>query len=161
MRKHHNKAHISTLIRFWSFVDERGSDDCWEWQGACHEQGYGLYGVRGPHLMRAHRVAWELHHGQEIPEGLLVCHTCDNPSCCNPAHLFLGTDADNSRDMMEKGRNRKNRFHHTKLTEDQVREIRRLHAEGGWTQEQLGLRYGVHYTTIGNIVRRKCCKHIE
>jgi hypothetical protein len=89
--------------RFWRFV-QRG-DACWTWTGSRNEHGYGqIHG--GPGVGRpliASRVSWEIHHGP-IPDGLLVCHTCDNPSCVNPAHLFLGSHADNGRDMSAKGR---------------------------------------------------------
>jgi hypothetical protein len=89
--------------RFWHFVapmtDDRG---CWEWLGARSGFGYGKSGYEGKFLA-AHRVSWEIHFGL-IPEGMLVCHRCDNPSCCNPSHLFLGTAADNTRDMWNKGR---------------------------------------------------------
>lgn len=81
-----------------------GPDSCWEYQAARSPRGYGTIGVMGK-TRRAHRVAWELANGP-IPEGLLVCHHCDNPPCCNPAHLFLGTDKDNVADMRAKGRGR-------------------------------------------------------
>ena len=92
-------------VRFWSFVEPRG--DCWEWTGATHGGGYGKFCYRAaPKVMlqrTAHRISWEMLYGP-VPDGLLVCHSCDNPPCVRPNHLFLGTHAANMRDMKQKGR---------------------------------------------------------
>ena len=95
--------------RFWSKVDKSG--DCWVWTAAVvgsrnpkfdHVGGYGVFGI-GRKVYRAHRVSWEMAHGP-IPDGMLVCHSCDNRGCVRPSHLFLGDQADNVRDMDSKGR---------------------------------------------------------
>lgn len=91
----------SVSERFWEKVDKSG--ECWVWTASTHHQwGYGHFKFRGK-VAQAHRVSWEMHNGP-IPEGLLVCHRCDNPPCIRPAHLFLGTDADNATDMVAKRR---------------------------------------------------------
>jgi hypothetical protein len=90
--------------RFWARVERLGPDDCWEWVGSRNNCGRGQLSIEGK-VYTAPRVAWELHTGT-APGSLWVLHTCDNPACCNPAHLFLGTAKDNTQDMMRKGRAR-------------------------------------------------------
>lgn len=93
------------VARFWAKVNR--TDGCWEWQASRNNYGYGLFhvgvGAAGRIRSSAHRFAYELAHGP-IPKGLNVCHSCDNPPCCNPAHLFLGTQRDNVLDAARKGR---------------------------------------------------------
>jgi hypothetical protein len=87
--------------RFWAKVEK--TEKCWEWTAALHETGYGIFGIGGKRVDRAHRISWRMHFG-EIPKGMIICHRCDNPRCVRPDHLFVGTYADNTRDCMEKGR---------------------------------------------------------
>ena len=93
------------LARFWSRVNIENDLDCWEWRGGKHERGYGVFKVGGlPY--RASRLAWELFNGQSMG-AMYACHKCDNPACCNPDHIFPGTQKQNMQDMLGKGRQRK------------------------------------------------------
>jgi hypothetical protein len=90
------------IKRFWKFVDKRSTDECWEWTGRKSYKGYGRMKIACKHI-QAHRFSYELFIGK-IPKGICVCHTCDNPPCVNPNHLFLGTNLDNVHDRDRKGR---------------------------------------------------------
>ena len=117
--------------RFWPKVDRRGPDECWPWLAGVRrkDEGYGAFYVNGRHKP-ASRVAYELTFG-EVAKGLVICHRCDNPGCCNPAHLFVGTNQDNDADRVAKGRQaRGSRNAASKLTERQVWAIRKLRAIG-------------------------------
>lgn len=119
--------------RLFQFIEQRIAPDlnsgCWLWTGNTHPTGYGVIGVRKRDKLKntfAHRASWFAHKGQD-PGRLKVCHRCDTPACVNPDHLFLGTQKDNLRDMYAKGRlvNRGSANGSAKLTDDQVRAIRR------------------------------------
>ena len=101
----HNRSRKDPEERFRKFYVEGDPDDCWLWLGGTASKGYGHFsmGGRGGKQVNAHRAAYEFHYGP-IPEGMLVCHSCDNPPCVNWNHLFLGTHQDNVRDMWAKGR---------------------------------------------------------
>jgi hypothetical protein len=152
-----------TIARFWSKVEKRGPDECWEWKLAKDRDGYGVFSVGPGHgrQHRANRVAWGLTHGP-IAAGLCVCHRCDNRGCCSPAHLFLGTNAENSRDRDAKGRlvtSRGNALPQAKLTPESVAEIRQLLGTGV-AQEAVGRRFGVTQGTISFIARGKTWAHV-
>jgi hypothetical protein len=164
----------TTVDRFWEKVQK--TETCWLWTGSKRYKGYGAIGYRvnGKNVNdRAHRFSYRLHIGP-IPTGLFVLHTCDTPACVNPEHLFLGTNEDNVHDMMAKGKRvpamthcgdaaryiRGHDHHAAKFTEEDIRFIRQLYQEGGWSYGTLAKRFGVIFSTIQKIVKRERWKHI-
>lgn len=151
---------MSISERFWERAGRRGDDECWEWTGHRQNDGYGDLHVSPDKHLVAHRIAYELANGA-IPAGMLVCHRCDNPPCVNPAHLFLGTPAENMADRNLKGRHAHGERHgRTHLTASDIREIRRCAGQGE-KQSDLGHRFGIHQTQVSRIVLRKHWAHIE
>jgi hypothetical protein len=148
------------MERFWKKVIK--SDGCWNWIGCRKKQGYGNIRVDGKTVM-AHRVSWEMVNGS-IPDGLCVLHKCDNPSCVNPDHLFLGTKMDNHCDMVDKGRRASfvgASNGRAKLTQEQVSVVKELYSTGRLTQREIGKLYGVtdvvvSYILSGKIWRSEC-----
>jgi hypothetical protein len=130
------------LQRFWDSSIPRQSG-CWEWIGLKGPTGYGTAHLTGI-PQRAHRVSWELTYGA-IPNGMLVCHTCDNRSCVNPVHLFLGTHDDNMRDKTMKGRLS---MHRAKIPEADVPALRAAVASGELTRKAIAVKYGVCMSTV-------------
>lgn len=145
--------------RFWEHVVPGREDECWEWQGALRG-GYGYITLtRTPRTwILAHRLSWEIHNGP-IPDGLVICHHCDNPVCVNPVHLFIGTRKDNNADRAAKGRGRENRQTgsnntNAKLSEDDVRAIIAVLRSGRFTQGEIGAMFGISQPTVSAISRR-------
>lgn len=120
---------LNPIEKFWSRVDKRGADECWPWKGSFDKDGYGqIWDGLAKKMKRAHTMSAELHLGER--NGRLVCHSCDNPSCSNPAHLFFGTQQDNMADKVSKNRHAKGESQgHSKLTEAQVAEIRQRRSD--------------------------------
>ena len=159
------KALLEPLTRrFWAKVDKRGPDECWEWTARRSAFGYGRVSAAFGKL-ETHRLAFFLTHGR-WPKPC-CCHRCDNPPCCNPAHLFEGTHADNTRDMIAKGRGfipkrertrpprgaPRPRRSGAKLNEQQVRDVRANHALCRVSLAELGRRFGVSPGAISFIVK--------
>lgn len=138
-------------VRFWAKVQKTRT--CWLWIASVSGDGYGQIG-RGPPrhtMLKAHRVSWTLYKGP-IPRGLCVLHKCDVKRCVRPSHLFLGTDADNVRDMTRKGRNVfQLRNPSLKLSPAKVRSIRRARARGELLRV-ISARFGVTEGTVSRIV---------
>ncbi len=129
---------------FWSLVDRRGPEDCWEFTASRFKFGYGRIRFGG-RSVTAHRLAWTLTFGDPGPE-LNVCHRCDNPPCCNPAHLFLGSDRDNVQDALQKGR----RVPRSSIPHQTVAAIKRL-ALDGWGIADIARAYGVTSSAVKHI----------
>jgi hypothetical protein len=149
--------------RFWPKVNKRGPDDCWEWQASRTPRGYGQIGLGGnAKPIPAHRASYMLAHGR-IPDGMHVLHSCDNPACVNPAHLRLGTHAENMRDKVERGRVPKSEFIcrgegniNAKLNADLVRKAR----SGELSVDEVIEMTGVNRSTVNAAKRGKTWKHI-
>lgn len=125
---------MNTPETFWARVEK--TDTCWLWLGYCDQEGYGRLSYQNKDTS-SHRVAYEITHGV-IPPGAVVRHQCDNPRCCRPDHLLLGTQQDNVDDAVKRGR-----WGNSKLTWDEVREIREKHATGTTSTRKLAKEYNV------------------
>lgn len=145
--------------RFWDRVAVGDPEECWPWTGPTFGMGYGHVAQRKD-SKGTHRVAYELANGP-IPKGLLVRHTCDNPPCCNPAHLLLGTPADNMRDRTERNRAPVgSKCVIARLVESDIPRVFELRAQG-MTVRAIGREFGVSGGTISAVLNRKTWKHVE
>jgi hypothetical protein len=157
---------LEDMPLYFSLRYKRTKTGCWEWSGCRDAKNYGRMGYARKKLVLCHRVSWMAFRGP-IPEGMCVCHKCDNPPCINPDHLFLGTRADNTRDAASKGRIRcnpekiKGQLHGMhKLTNDQVLEIRKRYVPYKTHSRILADEFHVCSASILNIVNRKSWKHL-
>lgn len=151
------------VTNFWSKVDKK-ANGCWEFRGVRDRWGYAHHGIKKKRY-QAHRLAWQYTHGP-IEVGKILLHSCDNPPCVNPAHLRLGTDADNHADMVSRGRS--NYLTRSKLTPAQVLEIRAAYRPGkrGYhghkgNQAELAVQYGVTPQTVKFAAEGKTWGHLE
>lgn len=143
--------------RFYALCDKTGSNGCWIWKGNKGKKGYGAFRYKG-RTERAHRASWMMFK-DSIPHGLQVCHKCDNPSCVNPEHLFLGTSKENNMDKVAKGRQAKGETNRHKLTSQEVREIRDIYPQ--LTARALGRIYGVNASSVSSAIKGQSWSHIE
>ncbi len=153
-KKHYQRMQLLSLLnlpsqeeRFWDKIVKKSPNECWSWSGATTTKGYGIMRWNGKNKV-ATRIMWELKKGP-IPKGQRVLHECDNPPCCNPRHLFLGTIRENAHDMMRKHRDNING---KKLVEKDVIAIR---SDAG-TNKELSDEFGVCPSHVWRIRTGKC-----
>lgn len=151
-------CYADQLGKFWGLVRVCGPDECWPWTGPAR-RGYGYHCFRGLDD-RSHRIAYRVTYG-DIPAGLQVRHKCDNPPCCNPSHLELGTQGDNNADRVARGRNGSakgvdNGQH--RLTENDVAYIRAK--RGLMLQRELAAMFGVTQNLVSKVQLRRYWKHL-
>jgi hypothetical protein len=153
---------------FWNCVEVGESDKCWPWKLYCDPRGYGRV-KRKKKNYSAHRIAYQLHYlnGRQLRlEGLNVCHKCDNPPCCNPSHLFLGTQKKNLDDAITKGRlfslppRKGSENGRAKLTDSDVAEIRAAYEPRYGALTELSKRFGVSRGVIWKVVNNRSWKHV-
>ena len=144
--------------RFCGKVEIGRLNECWEWQAQINTYGYGVVRADNQKAQGAHREAYRLHYGDEIPEGMLIMHSCDNPACVNPLHLSIGTHKDNKADSCQKGRHTFGNSHgNRKLNEDQAKQI----IADPRPKEEIAAEYGVTVRTVYYIKSGKLWRHLS
>lgn len=149
---------------FWKKVNKNAPNGCWEYNNERCGKMHAPVTFKGVHT-HAHRISWELHHGK-IPKGKFILHNCDNGICVNPAHLRIGTQKENMHDMFSRGRGykfpvRKGEQHGmAKISEEDVREIRKSYASGDVSQWDLARKYKIGQTQIGRIIKKEVWKDV-
>lgn len=166
-KKCFNPEHLQSFSdedRFWNGVNKKSEDECWEWRQSTIGNPYGVIKYCKKDYSPS-RVSWIIHFGA-IPDGLYVCHKCDNPPCCNPKHLFLGTHQDNVDDREQKGRNKlpysKGEDHGMhKLTEQEVIQIRKDYVFRKSSYRKLSKVYKVSWEEIRKVIKRQTWSWLE
>lgn len=157
------------IHKFWTRVQINRTDECWPWISYRLLSDYGVFRIQSGQW-RSHRLAYLLHYGVD-PAGLNVLHSCDNPPCCNPLHLSLGTQTDNMRDASRKNRLYIPSLHgqapkgdthpHAKLKESDIKEIRQMYASGEWLMKDIAARFGVSRPTISDVITGRQWSHVS
>lgn len=143
---------MSPQVRFLAKIDKVAGAPCWLWTGTRWKNGYGRFFLSRHKAVKAHRYSWEIFNGKPVPQGLVICHSCDNKLCVNPEHLRADTQAFNNQEAIERGRWKPNygpANGRTILTPEQKEQIRNSNE----TQMVLAARYGISQTHVSRIVR--------
>ncbi len=146
----------------WKRINKKSDEECWNWIGVISKTGYGHMRINYKHHL-VHRIVYKEICGS-IPEGMCVLHKCDNRSCCNPKHLYIGTYKDNSCDMINRGRKASQigeKNNASKLTNEEINQIKFLFSTGKYFQKELGKMFGVTQSNISCIVRDVTWKFIK
>lgn len=156
---------LNVIKRFNRYIVPGNSEDCWLWQGYRNKEGYGILGMSSGGNEKAHRLAYALYKG-DVPENIFVLHKCDNTSCCNPSHLFLGTHTDNMQDMYKKGRHKIEYVSGSKskccvLKPSFVLLARELWLTKKWTQGELAKLFNCSQQCISNLILGKTYQDVE
>lgn len=152
------------MKQFWKHVDRGEPNECWQWQGTV-TGGYGMVKFKPYRNVGAHRVAFILDRGRK-PEERYICHTCDNKTCVNPAHLYEGSPGDNMQDAVDKGiiadtRAKGEDANKSNLDADDVRDIRQRYKTDDVSQTELADEYGVTASAVSQIIHRKNWQHVD
>ena len=150
------------IAKFWSQIKVASINDCWLWTGTTDNVDYGVFWIKGKGQYKSHRVTYALSRGY-IPRHRLVLHTCDTPSCCNPCHVYAGTFSDNMLDKLSRDRAwciKGEDNPHSKLTNEDVIEIRHLYKKENISMKKLGAKFGVTASSVNQIVKGRSWKHL-
>ena len=158
-----NYVFQARIQKFWNQVQKGESDECWPWLGRKGAQGYGLFGFKS--LMRenyntstTHRIAWVLHNNKTIKDDMHILHTCDNPLCCNPRHLYVGTPLENMRDRDARGNGNRSRL----FSDQEVVDIRKRHNDGeSMASIQRDSYPNISYTVVLNAILGRTYKDVR
>lgn len=153
-------SHEERIKLFWNNINKKSPTECWEWQKGKNKDGYGQFKFMGRN-QSTHRVAFFIEYG-EFDKKLCVCHKCDNPTCCNPNHLFLATSAENTQDKVLKGRHKVpcgEKNGQSKLFDKDIIKIRNLYSRN-MPQSIIAKLFNLHQSNVHHIVHRKTWGHV-